>query len=391
MILRSFKSLLTHLTLLTAGSGASISTRQAAACNNSPSLCSQPYDQITHLGAHDSPFLRDASTGYSTAGNQFFNTSVQLSSGIRLVSAQVHESNGDYHLCHTSCDLLDAGLLSEWLVEIKEWLEQNPNEVVTVLLVNSDNANAQQLGAEFSTANITEFAYVPSSPSVAPAAGSWPTLQTLISSGKRLMVFVANMPSTQTPADLLYLQDEFTFIFENPFDQLNASDFTCTPDRPSSVRGNPTAAIASNRMALLNQFLDKSAGIAGIEIPDVDAINITNSPDTTQIGTLGHILTSCHTEYGRSPTFVLTDFATEGNAMAAVDAINGVTSPVGRVAPPPISSTKKASKSDVTFQGVDDLNQMVKDGQKPSVANWIWAAGQWSWGGINLSGGNVFQ
>lgn len=40
------------------------------ACNNSPDLCSRPYSAITHLGAHDSPFLRDASTKFSDSGNQ---------------------------------------------------------------------------------------------------------------------------------------------------------------------------------------------------------------------------------------------------------------------------------------------------------------------------------
>lgn len=40
------------------------------ACNNSPDLCSKTYDSITHLGAHDSAFVRDASTDYSTAGDQ---------------------------------------------------------------------------------------------------------------------------------------------------------------------------------------------------------------------------------------------------------------------------------------------------------------------------------
>lgn len=40
------------------------------ACNNSPDLCGRSYANVTHLGAHDSAFLRDASTGYSQAGNQ---------------------------------------------------------------------------------------------------------------------------------------------------------------------------------------------------------------------------------------------------------------------------------------------------------------------------------
>jgi hypothetical protein len=88
------------------------------ACNNSPKLCSKPYDQITHLGAHDSPFLRDSSTGFSTFGNQFFNTTVQLDASVRLLSAQVHVAWNTktkarkLHLCHSSCALFDAGPVS---------------------------------------------------------------------------------------------------------------------------------------------------------------------------------------------------------------------------------------------------------------------------------------
>lgn len=44
--------------------------QRTTACNNSPDLCSKSYGEITHLGAHDSPFVRDASTDYSTSGNQ---------------------------------------------------------------------------------------------------------------------------------------------------------------------------------------------------------------------------------------------------------------------------------------------------------------------------------
>lgn len=56
------------------------------ACNNSPELCEVSYDQVTHLGAYDSPFLSDASTGFSSFGTQFFNTTVQLDAGVHLLS-----------------------------------------------------------------------------------------------------------------------------------------------------------------------------------------------------------------------------------------------------------------------------------------------------------------
>ena len=188
-----------HFVLLSAllglASTATLEPRQSTPCNNSPDLCSKSYSAITHLGAHNSPFLRDASTRFSTSGNHYFNTTVQLSAGVRMVTGQVHRSNGAWHLCHSSCDLLDAGLLSEWLSEIKTWMDENPSDVVTILLVNSDKASPSELAAEFEKSRITEYKYTP--PSTAAPQITWPTLQKLISANTRLMTFVASLETTQ--------------------------------------------------------------------------------------------------------------------------------------------------------------------------------------------------
>lgn len=44
------------------------------------------------------------------------------------MTGQVHEENNELHMCHTSCELLDAGTLESWLKEIKAWLDDNPND-----------------------------------------------------------------------------------------------------------------------------------------------------------------------------------------------------------------------------------------------------------------------
>ena len=380
-------ALLTFLPLASAGLS---KTRQSSgACNNSPSLCDKPYNSITHLGAHDSPFVRDASTGFSSSGNQYYNSTVQLSAGVRLLSGQVHLSNGDWHLCHSSCDLLDAGLLSSWLKEIKAWLDANPNDVVSILLVNSDNATPSDLNTHFSDANIIEHAYVPPSTSSPPT--EWPTLSSLISSQKRLMVFIASLDPATNP-QYTYLMDEFTFIFENPYDNTSPSDFQCTPDRPTSVKGNSAAAIASNKMPFMNHFLYKSSNVGPVQIeqPDRANLNITNSPAMITAGQLGFAAEQCKTEYGKAPTFILVDFFDEGPSIAAVDALNGVTDAVGRTAVPARDTGGDGGgRSGATFAGVEALVEQVNAGEKPSVGAWIWAAGKWSFGGINLSGGQV--
>ena len=369
-------------------SAATLHPRQATACNNSPDLCSKSYSSIAQLGAHDSPFLRDASTGDSTSGNQYFNSTVQLSAGVRLLTAQVHQSSDQWHLCHTSCDLLDAGLLSTWLSEIKTWMDNNPNDVVTVLLVNSDNATPAELAGEFTNSGITKYAYTP--PSISSAPASWPTLQTLISDGTRLLTFVASLDESAIDSTNSYLMDEFTFIFENPFTNTSPSNFTCLPDRPSGVRGDISTALSDNLMPLMNHFLDSSE-LFGVDVPNVGAIGTTNSPGNAA-GALGLAATQCQTAYGKVPNFLLVDFFDQGPAIKTVDNLNGITNPVGRTTPPSSNSvTSGASRSTSAFQGVINLVKLVKKGQHPALGAWIWAGGDWTLGGINLSGGQVIQ
>ncbi|GAM40754.1 hypothetical protein TCE0_039r13348 [Talaromyces pinophilus] len=347
------------------------------ACNNSPSLCSKSYGQITHLGAHDSPFLRDASTSYSVSGNQFYNTTVQLSAGVRLVTAQVHKNNNAWHLCHSSCSLLDAGTLESWLSEIKTWLDGNPNDVVTVLLVNSDDATDSELATVFESANITDYAYTPSFTS---ATTAWPTLQELISNGTRLMTFVASLSSNSNAA---YLMDEFTYIWENPYDVTSASNFSCLPERPSSVSGDTASALSSNRLPFMNHFLDTNVGL-GIQEPDVNAASTTNGQNGT-----GNLLTAaetCKSAYsGRQPSFILVDWFNKGPAIDVVDQLNNVTDATGRVAVPNTNADDNNSTSTGTYVGLLELVDEVKNGANPSLGNWIWAGGDWA----SILGGGV--
>ncbi|EED14922.1 conserved hypothetical protein [Talaromyces stipitatus ATCC 10500] len=352
--------------------------RRNTACNNSPSLCSKSYGEITHLGAHDSPFLRDASTGYSVSGNQFYNTTVQLSAGVRLVTGQVHKNNNDWHLCHSDCKLLDAGTLESWLSEIKTWLDGNPNDVVTVLLVNSDDATDSELATAFEASEITQYAYTPSSTS---APTSWPTLQELISKGTRLLTFVASLSSN---SNAKYLMDEFAYIWENPFEVTSASNFSCLPERPSTVSKDIPSALSSNRLPFMNHFLDKDIGL-GIEEPDVDAVATTNGQNGT-----GNLLTAaqtCKSAYsGRQPSFILVDFFDKGPAIDVVDELNNVTDATGRVPVPNTNADDNSnSTSSGTYVGLLELVDEVKNGANPSVGNWIWAGGDW----LSVLGGGV--
>ena len=202
--------------------------------------------------------------------------------------------------------------------------------------MNSNQASAQQLDEQFKATAITRYAYTP--PSTTTALVTWPTLQEMITASTRLITFVASLdPTSNTVAP--YLLDEFTFVFENPFDVTSASNFSCTVDRPASLQGNTNSAIQSGRLPLMNHFLDTAEGF-GIEIPNIGAINNTNAPSGTA-GNLGTTASNCRSVYGKAPTFILVDFFDQGPAITTVDTLNGITAE-GRISP---SSAKVVTSS----------------------------------------------
>ncbi|KAJ5899777.1 hypothetical protein N7495_004521 [Penicillium taxi] len=353
---------------------------RSTACNNSPDLCSKTYGEITHLGAHNSPFLKDSSTSNSMFGNQYYDTPTQLDAGVRLVSAQVHKSNSEWHLCHSSCSYLDAGLLSDWLAEIKSWMDKNPNEVITILLVNSDSATAAELNTQFTTANLTDLAYEPSSTS-----SSWPTLQTMIDDDKRLVVFVASLTtSTSYP----YLLNEWDYVWETPYDVTSPSNFTCNPDRPSDT--SLSSALSGSSLPFMNHFLySDDLAVISVEYPNTSYVSVTNAA-SGGVGNLGSTATKCKKEYnGRQPTFILVDFFNSGPAIDTIDNLNNVTNAVGRTSVSTSSSTSTSGGSTINgvFKSLVQLAESARSGSTPTMGNWIWVGGNWGnilGGGINL-------
>lgn len=257
---------------------------------------------------------------------------------------------------------------------------------MTLLLVNSDGATAEDLHQQFEASQINTLAYTPPSQSLPPK--NWPTLQKLISENTRLLTFVASLPvETNTVAP--YLMDEFVFVFENSFEVTALDGFTCEPDRPSAVEGDISGALSANMIPLMNHFLYNSQAF-GILSPDVENITTTNSPNPG-VGSLKDALQDCKRQYSRPPTFVLVDFFDQGPAIDAVDEINGVTDPVGRKPVPDTNSQALQSSGappsggrNNIFKGLLDLTNSVQAGVVPTLGNWIWVGGDW---GPLLGGG----
>ena len=381
----------------------------AKVCNNAPGLCDRPYSNITHLGAHDSFSVRSSSNDFTVAADQFYNSIQQLDAGVRLLTAQVHKSSGGnsqsnfvsgvgsnaaaaapavtsgaasaaqavatgaskvwgdvsqglglikrqappgnttdlqgWRLCHSDCDLYDGGSLVDWLGGIKGWLDSHEDDVVTILLVNSDNADAVTLNDIFTASGIDHYGYAPPDPT--KSLKTWPTLRELITSNKRLVVFIASLDPTSNQV-APYLLDEFTFVFENSYDNVQPSDFSCQPDRPSQLQGNLPAALSSNQLPLMNHF--RYDNESGLETPSVENVQTTNSASGP--GNLFTSAANCSSQYGRSPTFILVDFFNVGDALATVDGLNQVVSQTsGRLLLPNTTDASQASPSPSIYEG----------------------------------------
>lgn len=304
-----------------------LSTTTTTTCNGRPEYCNRFYSNITFIGSHDSPFV-----GELPQQNQNIGIKAQLDMGIRYVQAQTHHSIIDKNvleLCHTSCFLEDAGTLKSFLVTVKHWLDAHPNEVVTLLLTNGDSVGIAEFGDTFAKSGIESYAFVPSSSPNKLSIGDWPTIGDLISSGKRLVVFLGKYCITTHRRPILtalfvcldygadttkvnYILDEFTYYFETPYDVTDASFSSCSIDRPSG-------ASATGRMYIVNHFLD--VDIFGIKVPDRDRAAKTNA--ATGDGSIGAQASECEALYHRAPNAVLVDFVDKGDVIEAQNNLNG--------------------------------------------------------------------
>ena len=90
--------------------------------------------------------------------------------------------------CHTSCDFLNAGTYESELLQVRQWLDANPYDVVTLLIVNSDYVQVGNYSAAFANSGMSKYVYTP--PKIPMNIGDWPTLAELILMGKRAIVFM---------------------------------------------------------------------------------------------------------------------------------------------------------------------------------------------------------
>ncbi|KAK0455971.1 PLC-like phosphodiesterase [Armillaria borealis] len=298
------------LLLLSHASNAAATHRRATTCNGHSQLCDVIYGNVSFVGAHNS---------YAVGTN---NLTQQLNDGIRLLQMQAHNSSGTIQLCHTSCSLFNGGTLEDYLGKVRSWMESNTEDVVTLLIVNSDNFVATAYDTVFKAASLDTLSYSPTSSNM--SRDTWPTLGTLIDAGTRLTAY-----------------------------DVTDTTFDCEVNR--------TNGDTSTQMYLINHFLDRY--VLGQPVPYVDKANETNAANGT--GSLGTQVTTCEAQYSRAPNFLLVDFYEYGggSVFEVAATINGVEySPASAIATP------KSTTSSTTSSNAGLSTVTLLPGQKQWVA-----------------------
>ncbi|KAJ7846714.1 PLC-like phosphodiesterase [Mycena olivaceomarginata] len=290
--------------------GATALNKRATICNGHPQFCSRPYSNVTYIGAHDSfAFSADP---FALARDQEVNITAQLQLGVRLLQAQGHMNGDVLHFCHTSCALFDGGSVLSYLKLVKTFLDNNPNEVLTLLFTNPEGLSPATVWKPiFDAAGISNLTYIPSSLPVKQS--DWPTLGSMIDAGTRVVVFLDSQ--ADGPAPVNFILPEFSMIWETPFSVTNAS-FPCSVNR---IHG-PLAT--EDHMYLINHSLNENI------IPIGDGVIIPDRLDASTTNAVPSILSHANgcTPLGgnRAPTFVLLDFVNVGAGFKAADELNGI-------------------------------------------------------------------
>ncbi|CAI7673613.1 unnamed protein product [Penicillium pancosmium] len=275
-------------------------------CNGYSEFCMRNYSNITNVAAHNSPFVVPG----NAASNQALKVTDQLNDGIRMLQFQAHNKSGEIHLCHSSCDMLDAGTLESYLAQVYQWMIKNPYNVVTFLMGNSDNLPPTAFVDSIEKSGLKNIIYSP--PKAPMALDDWPTLSEMILSNKRA-VFFMDYGANETAVP--YIMDEFSQLWETPFSPTDR-DFPCTVQRPPGLNHKD----ATNRMYMINHNLNLELNFGSISllIPNTAYMVDTNSANETLYGSLGNMSAKCSEKWDRPPNFLLVDYYNWGKPNGSV-------------------------------------------------------------------------
>ena len=261
-----------------------------AQCNGSIDLCSKQYNEVAYLTTHNA-FNSDEDG--LLFPNQSNNIASQLNDGVRGLMIDVYDHFGTPTAYH-SVFALGTIPLSDILNDIKTFLDNNPNEIVTIILECYVTAN--DIEDEINQSGLSSYLYTHNT--------VWPTLQNMIDNDNRLVIFTDVDDASSSQNWYHYVWD---YAVETHYSVGTINDFTCDFNR-----GDPL-----NDLFILNHFVTDATLGYGL---------YNESNDVNANPFFINRALNCQTQTNKFPNFVTVDYYELGDGLAVVDQLNGVAS-----------------------------------------------------------------
>ena len=254
-------------------------------CNGYEALCDRRFDEVVFPTTHNA--MSNSDDGWS-GPNQVHGMMRQLQDGIRGMLFDTYSYQGSTYLCHRSC-LLGNKLLVEGLREIVSFLQKNPFEVLAFVI--EDHISVADTEAAFAASGLIEWVYA-HDPNV-----PWPTLRTMIQSGRRVVVGAEN--AGPPPA---WYHRFYDLAWDTPYTFRTASEFSCRQNRGTRT----------NALFLLNHWIENP-------LPDENLSRTANAHDL-----LLSRARQCQTESGKLPNFIAVNHYSVGDLFDVTRELNGL-------------------------------------------------------------------
>ncbi|HIA06291.1 MAG TPA: phosphatidylinositol-specific phospholipase C domain-containing protein [Flavobacteriales bacterium] len=258
-----------------------------AQCNGDVALCDKRYDQVVYVTTHN---------GYNYSPtfqlpNQSYPVSQQMVDGVRAFMLDVYDVFGTPTLYH-SLIALGSEPLEDVLIDIKDFLQANPNEVLTIIF--EANISASDMETVFTSSGLNSYLRAQ------PLGQPWPTLQQLIDLNERLVVFSDVDDGGPGQEWYHYMWDH---CVETDYANNSQADFSCDFNRGDSV----------NSLFILNHFITNQFTGTG----ELDSSIIANSNPYFL-----NRANQCIAEKGKLPNFLTVDFYDVGDVFDTKDQLN---------------------------------------------------------------------
>ncbi|KAI8324218.1 hypothetical protein GQ54DRAFT_316340 [Martensiomyces pterosporus] len=217
---RSLSALPLLLLLLLHLSATTISA--ATTCNGHSELCDRPFNDVSFVSTHASFAVTNTSAS-NVPGTQYKGINQQLNDGVRGIHLNIVKGSSatEVRLCFPTCDVYNGGTLEDTLKIIKDWMDKNTNDVVTIFLEGAKtDADPAAVVSAFKSTGLDKYA-------LQGKPDTWPTLSKMIDSGTRLVVF-AEEPNISNANKAYFIPyGGIVLKLDGPFNY--GAEWTCGP------------------------------------------------------------------------------------------------------------------------------------------------------------------